>query len=86
MYRYEFEQSRPEEEKPMHPILIADLAAERHADLLREAAARRRLAGPARRSRRTALSRAADGLDRAMTGLRGRLAAPTQPKGELCCA
>lgn len=70
----------------MHPTLVATLAAERHADLLRTAENRRRTAAMVGREHRPLMTRAADRLSRSVSGLRARLAASTQPTTEVCCA
>ena len=71
----------------MHPTLVIALAAERHADLLRTAAARRRIATVTRRDRRNAHAptRAADALHRSLTALR-RVTTSPRTQAELCCA
>jgi hypothetical protein len=73
----------------MHPTVVMSLAAERHADLLRAAEARRRATLVAR-DRETFVSRGSDGLRAALTALRARVASATERRderpAELCCA
>ena len=70
----------------MHPTLVAALAAERHADLLRAAESRRRVAALTGRGHRLVMTRAAERITMSVSGLRARIAASTQPTTEVCCA
>jgi len=69
-----------------HPTVVAALAAERHADLLRAAETRRRTADLTRGHRRPSRTRPAEVLNLLAAAFRARVAASTRPHAEPCCA
>ncbi len=68
----------------MHPNLVAALAAERHADLLRAAEAHRHVPTQAANPVPSPRGRL-DGFSRLVAASRARLAAAVRPAPDLCC-